>query len=408
MPNFALSDDVFFEAARRFPTPFHLYDENGLRQRVRALRKAFSAVDYREYFAVKALPNPAILRIMKEEGCGLDCSSECELLLAQRVGVTGKSIMFSANAQPAKEFALARSLGAYINLDDLSDVETLAANGGIPEEMCFRYNPGGELTQDAAIMGQPEESKYGFMRAQLTEGIRKCKALGMKRFGLYAFLSSNTLVTDYYPALAGLLCQTGRALEKETGAEFVFINLSGGIGVPYHPQEEQVDIMQVGAGVARALKGHEGLRVYSELGRYMTAPYGWLVSTVTHEKKIYKDYLGLDACASCLMRPAMYGAYHHIHLAGKRNEKADTLYDVTGALCENNDKFAVDRMLPRAQIGDLCIIHDTGAHGLAMGYQYNGRLRCAEILYTADGDFRLIRRAETPEDYFATIEWEAV
>ena len=410
MPNFSLSDDVFLRAAERFPTPFHLYDEAGIRRTARELNAAFAwAPDYREYFAVKALPNPHILNIFKEEGCGLDCSSECELLLAEMSGFSGDKIMFSANAMPPAEFAHARKLNAIVNLDDSSDVDILANHGGIPETVCVRYNPGGEFKLGNAIMGSPGESKYGWTREQLSQGLPRLKAMGAKRFGLHAFLASNTTDSSYYPKLAGILFDLGAELAAETGMALAFVNLSGGVGIPYRPEQEKVDVAAIGEGVRR-----EYVRVFgdpkkasvalkTELGRYMTGPHGWLVTHAVHEKKIYKDYIGVDACASNLMRPAMYGAYHHIHVCGKREQPCDHVYDVTGCLCENNDKFAWDRPLPQISIGDLLVIHDTGAHGYAMGYQYNGRLRSAEILYTQDGGFRLIRRAETPEDYFATL-----
>ena len=410
MPNFSLPDEVFIRAAEQFPTPFHLYDEAGIRATARALQKAFSwAPDYKEYFAVKALPNPRILEIFKEEGCGLDCSSECELLLAERTGFSGHDIMFSANAMPAGEYDHASALGAIINLDDCSDIDLLAAHGGIPDTVCVRYNPGGDFHLGNAIMGSPGDSKYGWMKAQLPGGLKRLKEMGATGFGLHAFLASNTTDNGYYPKLAGILFDLGAEMEKECGMPLRFINLSGGVGIPYRPEAAGADIQAIGEGVRR-----EYIRVFgdpaqgrvaikTELGRFMTGPHGWLVTHVVHEKKIYKDYLGVDACAANLMRPAMYGAYHHIHICGKRDAPADHLYDVTGCLCENNDKFAIDRLLPETQIGDLLVIHDTGAHGYAMGYQYNGRLRSAEILYTKGGDFRMIRRAETPEDYFATL-----
>lgn len=410
MPNFSVPDHAFIEAAARFGTPIHLYDERGIRQTARALNKAFSwAGDFKEYFAVKALPNPHILEVLKQEGCGVDCSSECELILAQRGGFAGKDIMFSANAMPPEEFAHARRLGGIINLDDISDIDTLAQNGGVPETICVRYNPGNHNSAGNDIMGQPEESKYGWTRAQLSEGLPKLQALGAKKFGLHAFLVSNATDLTYYPRLAGMLLELGKELEKEIGMTFAFVNLSGGVGIPYRPEEEAVDIAAVGEGVrreyARVLGDPKeaGVAVKTELGRFMTGPHGWLLTRAVHEKDIYRRYLGVDATASDLMRPAMYGAYHHIHIAGRRDDTADTVYDVTGSLCENNDKFAVDRKLPKVRLGELLVIHDTGAHGLAMGYQYNGRLRCAEVLYKEDGAFQLIRRAETPEDYFATL-----
>ena len=410
MPNFSLPDDVFIQAAERFPTPFHLYDEAGIRANAQALQKAFSWVpDYKQYFAVKALPNPRILEIFKEEGCGLDCSSECELLLAEKTGFSGHDIMFSANAMPVREYDHASALGAIINLDDFSDIDILAAHGGIPETVCVRYNPGGDFHLGNAIMGSPGDSKYGWMKAQLPEGLKRLKEMGAKGFGLHAFLASNTTDNGYYPKLAGILFDLGAEMEKECGMPLKFVNLSGGVGIPYRPEAKRADIQAIGEGVKKEYirvfgdpaKGRVAIK--TELGRFMTGPHGWLVTRVVHEKKIYKDYIGVDACAANLMRPAMYGAYHHIHVCGKRDAKADHLYDVTGCLCENNDKFAIDRLLPEIKIGDLMVIHDTGAHGYAMGYQYNGRLRSAEILYTKDGDFRMIRRAETPEDYFATL-----
>ena len=410
MPNFRLPDEVFEEAARRFSTPFHLYDEQGILDTAKKLNAAFAwAPHFQEYFAVKALPNPAVLKLYHEAGCGLDCSSECELLLAEMAGFSGEDIMFSANAMPPEEFAHARRLNAIVNLDDLTDIDILEKNGGVPETVCVRYNPGGNFTLGNAIMGEPGESKYGWTKEQMRIGLPRLKALGAKKFGLHAFLASSTMDNSYYPRLAGILFDLGAEMEKETGLTLAFINLSGGIGIPYRPEEKAPDIDSVGRGVREEyqrafgdpVKGKVGIK--AELGRYMTGPHGWLVTKAVHEKKIYKDYIGVDACASNLMRPAMYGAYHHIHVCGKRSLPADHKYDVTGCLCENNDKFAVDRMLPEIRIGDLLVIHDTGAHGFSMGYQYNGRLRSAEVLYTRDGDFRLIRRAETPEDYFATL-----
>ena len=407
VPNFTLSDEVFTAAAAQFPTPFHLYDEQGIRNRIRDLKAAFAFAPFQEYFAVKALPNPRILNIFQEAGCGLDCSSEVELIMAERMGFSGNDIMFSANAMPPEEFAHARKLGAIINLDDISDIDTLRDNGGIPEEVSLRYNPGGEFRMGGAIMGQPGESKYGITRPQMTEALLRLKDMGVKKFGLHSFLASNTTEESYYPTLAKIVFELGKELEQETGVAFAFANLSGGVGIPYYPGQAESNIYRIGAAVEKVyhevLGADSRVAIKTELGRFMTGPFGWLCTRVMHEKDIHKRYLGVDACASCLMRPAMYGAYHHIHLCGKRDAACDTLYDVTGALCENNDKFAVDRMLPKADMGDLMVIHDTGAHGLAMGYQYNGRLRCAEIMYCEDGSFRMIRRAETPEDYFATL-----
>lgn len=410
MPNFTLPDDVFIRAAEQFPTPFHLYDEAGIRKTARDLNAAFAwAPDFKEYFAVKALPNPAILKIFKEEGCGLDCSSECELLLAEMSGFRGDEIMFSANAMPPEEYDHARKLGAIVNLDDITDIDILEKHGGIPETVCVRFNPGGDFTLGNAIMGSPGESKYGWTKQQVPVGLARLKALGAKRFGLHAFLSSNTIDNSYYPKLAGILFELGAEMAETCGMPLAFVNLSGGIGIPYRPETPAVDIAAVGEGVRKEYlrvfgdPATAGVGIKTELGRYMTGPHGWLVTHAVHEKKIYRDYIGVDACAANLMRPAMYGAYHHIHVCGKREAPADHIYDVTGCLCENNDKFAIERPLPKIEKGDLLVIHDTGAHGYSMGYQYNGRLRSAEILYTKEGNFRLIRRAETPEDYFATL-----
>ena len=409
MPNFNLPDRVFEAAAAAFPTPFHLYDENGIRQRARALNKAFSwCADFKEYFAVKALPNPAILQILREEGCGVDCSSETELLLAERIGFAGDEIMFSANAMPYEEFDHARALDAIVNLDDITHIDILKEHGGIPECICCRYNPGGDFTIGTAIMGNPGDAKYGFTPAQLEEGLIRLKELGAKRFGLHAFLSSNNTDTAYYPTLAAILFRVGREMAEKTGLTLDFINLSGGVGIPYRPDQESTDIMAVGEGVRKAYEEvfpEGGVAIKTELGRWMTGPEGWLVTRAMHKKDTYKHYIGVDACAANLMRPAMYGAYHHITVCGKRDALCDHVYDVTGCLCENNDKFAIDRQLPEIVNGDLVVIHDSGAHGFAMGYNYNGRLRSAEILHQADGSFRMIRRAETPEDYFRTLDF---
>jgi diaminopimelate decarboxylase len=411
MPNYSVPDSVFIRAAEQFPTPFHLYDEAGIRNTIRALQDAFEwEPGFMEYFAVKALPNPHILNLFKEEGCGLDCSSLCELMLAGRVNVTGKRVMFSANAMPPSEFTYAQSLGAIINLDDISHIDLLPGHGGVPEEICVRYNPGAEFRIKNSIMGTPGESKYGWTREQLPVGIKKLRSMGVKRFGLHAFLASNVTDDEYYPELARILFETGSAVSEETGVPLSFINLSGGIGIPYRPEERLVDIKRVGAGVKGAYHAvfgapeNAGVRLKAELGRYMTGPHGWLITRAVHYKDISKRYIGVDACAAHLLRPAMYGAYHHITVCGKRGAPLTETYDIVGSLCENNDKFAIDRRMPPIAMGDLLAIHDAGAHGQSMGYQYNGRLRCAEVLLRADGSFKLIRRAETPEDYFATIE----
>ena len=408
MPNLSLPDSAFEDAASLFPTPFHLYSEAGIRRRARQLLRAFSWVpDFEEYFAVKALPNPAVLRIMREEGCGLDCSSETELLLAEACGFSGRDIMFSANAMPDEEFAHAGRLGAIINLDDISHIEVLERTAGIPETVCCRYNPGGDFRIGTQIMGSPGEAKYGFTYPQLREGLARLKALGAKRFGLHAFLSSNNTDSAYYPTLAGVLFRAARRLSEEAGMPVAFVNLSGGIGIPYEPDRQETDILAVGEGVRRIYEEvfpEGGVALKTELGRWMTGPEGWLVTRAVRHKDTYRRYIGVDACAANLMRPAMYGAYHHITVCGKREAPLDHVYDVTGCLCENNDKFAIQRPLPEIREGDLLVIHDTGAHGFAMGYNYNGRLRSAEILLTESGDYRMIRRAETPADYFATLD----
>ena len=395
----------------RFPTPFHLYDEKGIRENARRLLKAFSwNKGFREYFAVKATPNPAILNILKEEGCGVDCSSLTELMLSDRCGFKGEDIMFSSNVTPAEEFRLARKLGGIINLDDITHIEFLRQAAGIPETICCRYNPGGKFVISNTIMDNPGDAKYGFTYDQLKEGFVTLRGLGVKRFGLHAFLASNTQGDDYYAALAGVLFKSAVDLYRQTGIPVSFINLSGGIGIPYRPEKKPADIMKVGESVRQVYEeilvpaGLGGVTLYTELGRYMLGPYGCLVTTAIHEKHIYKEYIGVDACAVNLMRPAMYGAYHHITVAGKEDAPCDHKYDVVGSLCENNDKFAIDRMLPKIDRGDLLIIHDTGAHGHSMGYNYNGKLRSAEVLLKEDGSVQLIRRAETPEDYFATLD----
>ena len=404
---------------QQYPTPFHLYDEAGILANVRALYRAFSwNPGYREFFAVKATPNPQILKLLQAEGCGVDCSSLCELMMSDRCGFHGDQIMFSSNDTPAEEFALAAKLGATINLDDISHIEFLKNTiGYIPKKISCRFNPGGTFTlgeseEGFQVMDNPGDAKYGMTRTQMTQAFKTLKELGAEEFGIHAFLASNTLSNEYYPALAAILFRTAVELKEETGCHITFINLSGGVGVPYRPDQPANDIAVIGEGVRRAFEeilvpaGMGDVSLCTELGRFMLAPYGHLVTRVLHEKHTYKDYIGVDACASNLMRPAMYGAYHHITVMGKENQPCDHKYDVTGALCENNDKFAVDRMLPRIDIGDLLVIHDTGAHGHAMGYQYNGRLRSAEILLQSDGTTRLIRRAETPEDYFATAIWD--
>ncbi len=411
MKRVPFTKDQLEAIAAKYPTPFHIYDEKAIRENARELHKAFSWNEgYKEYFAVKALPNPVICKILAEEGCGFDCSSLTELMLSKALGVTGSNIKFSSNATPAEEFEFARALNATINLDDISHIDFLARHGGIPEIISCRYNPGGDFVAGNAVMGSPGEAKYGFTRPQLTEGFKKLMAYGAKEFGLHAFLASNILDERYYPALANTLFITAAELMEETGAKIAFINLSGGIGIPYKPEDKKQNIFQIAGDVEKAYNevfGPLGVKpaIFTELGRYMTGPYGYLVSRVLHQKHTHKEYVGLDACAANLMRPAMYGAYHHITIMGKEDAPRENMYDVTGSLCENNDKFAIDRMLPKIDIGDLLVIHDTGAHGHAMGYNYNGRLRSAEVLLREDGSTELIRRAETPKDYFATIDF---
>ena len=392
------------------PTPFHVYDEKGIRENVRRINKAFSwNKGFKEYFAVKALPNPVILQILKEEGCGVDCSSLTELMLSEACGFTGHEIMFSSNQTPVEDMQKAYELGAYINLDDATMVEFLERVAGVPQEIFCRYNPGGDFKIGNEIMGNPGDAKYGFTYAQLQEGLKRLKELGAKCFGLHAFLSSNNTDDNYYPALAKILFTCGRDLAAETGLELAFINLSGGVGIPYRPDQPATDVLAVGEGVRKVYEEifpNGGVALKTELGRWMTGNMGWLVTRVIHEKHTYKDYIGVDACAANLMRPAMYGAYHHITVCGKESLPHDHIYDVVGSLCENNDKFAIDRALPEIKIGDLLVIHDTGAHGHAMGYNYNGRLRSAEVLYTQEGGYKLIRRAETAQDYFATLDMD--
>ena len=406
------------QICQRYPTPFHLYDEQGIRGAARALNAAFAwNPGFREYFAVKATRTPGILKLLKEEGCGVDCSSLTELMMAQRCGFSGQEIMFSSNETPAEEFRLADQLGAIINLDDLTHVDYLhQALGHVPETICCRYNPGGvfslgESKEGFQVMDNPGQAKYGMTREQLGQAFTRLKALGAKRFGLHAFLASNTLSNDYYPALARILFELAVDLSRQTGCQITFINLSGGVGVPYRPDQPANDIAVIGEGVRRAYEeilvpaGMGEVAICAELGRFLLAPYGHLVTRAIHEKHIYKEYIGVDASAANLMRPAIYGAYHHITVLGKEDAPCDHQYDVVGSLCENSDKFAIDRMLPKIDRGDLLVLHDTGAHGFSMGYNYNGKLRSAELLLRADGSVKLMRRAETPEDYFATLVW---
>lgn len=400
------------DMVKKYPTPFHLYDEKGIRENARKLNKAFSwNKGYKEYFAVKATPNPFLLKILQEEGCGVDCSSLTELMMSDACGFSGSDIMFSSNVTPREDFALAAKLGAYINLDDITHIEYLEEIAGIPETICCRYNPGGLFKIQNQIMDNPGDAKYGLTRPQMTEAFKKLMTKGAKHFGIHAFLASNTVSTEYYPKLAKILFETAVELHNETGADIKFINLSGGVGVNYKPDQAPNDIMLIGDEVRKAFEevmipaGLGNVAIFTELGRFMLAPYGHLISKIIHEKHTHKEYIGLDACAANLMRPAMYGAYHYITVLGKENAPSNHKYDVTGGLCENNDKFAIDRMLPEIEIGDYVAIHDTGAHGFSMGYNYNGKLRSAEVLLKEDGTTQLIRRAETPADYFATFDF---
>lgn len=407
-----VTKELIEEITKKYPTPFHIYDEKGIRENARRLKQAFSwNKGFKEYFAVKATPNPFIINILKEEGCGVDCSSYTELMLAEALDISGNDIMFSSNATPAEEFVKARELNAIINLDDYTHIEFLEKVAGIPEIISCRYNPGGVFKISNGIMDNPGDAKYGFTKQQLFDGFSLLKKKGVKKFGIHSFLASNTVTNEYYPTLAGILFELAVELRDKTGADIAFINLSGGIGIPYRPEEESNDIFAIGEGVRKAYEdilvpaGMGDVAIYTELGRFMLAPYGHLVAKAIHEKHIYKEYIGLDASAVDLMRPAMYGAYHHITVLGKENEACDHIYDITGSLCENNDKFAIDRKLPKIDIGDYIVIHDTGAHGYAMGYNYNGKLKSAELLLKEDGSVQMIRRAETPKDYFATFDF---
>ncbi len=397
---------------QQYPTPFYLYDEKGIRENARQVNKAFAwNRGFREYFAVKATPTPGILQILKEEGCGADCSSLTELMMADTIGYHGQDIMFSSNMTPAEDFALASKLGAIINFDDITHIPFFEKLTPIPETVCCRYNPGGVFQASNGIMDHPGEAKYGMTKAQLTEAFQMLKEKGAKHFGIHSFLASSTSSNDYYPMLAKILFELAVDLKEKLDIHIAFINLSGGVGIPYEPDETPCDIMAIGEGVRKVYEevltpaGMDDVAIYTEMGRYMLAPYGCLIAKAIHEKHIYKEYIGLDACAANLMRPAMYGSYHHITVLGKEDAPCDHKYDVTGGLCENNDKFAIDRMLPKIDIGDILYIHDTGAHGHAMGYNYNGKLRSAELLLCEDGSVKLLRRAETPKDYFAVFDF---
>lgn len=399
------------EIAKLYPTPFHIYDEKGIRENMERVNEAFSwNPGFKEFFAVKATPNPYLIGILKEYGCGTDCSSMAELVISKAIGVTGSDIMFSSNETPASEYEYAAKLGAIINLDDYTHIAFLEnVLGHLPETLSLRYNPGGVYEVSNGIMDNPEDAKYGFTKEQLLDGYRILREKGVKRFGLHSFLVSNTVTNDYYPALARTLFELAVEIKNSTGVKLSFINLSGGVGIAYRPDQEPNDIMKIGEGVRKVYEevlvpaGMGDVDIYTEMGRFMMGPYGHLVTRAIHEKHIYKEYIGVDACAANLMRPAMYGAYHHITVLGKEEAACDHTYDVVGSLCENNDKFAIDRKLPKIDMGDYLVIHDTGAHGFSMGYNYNGRLWSAELLLRTDGSVKLIRRAETLDDYFATL-----
>ncbi len=407
-----VTKEMIEKIVKDYPTPFHIYDEKGIRENAQAVKEAFAwNKGFKEYFAVKATPNPYLMQILKEYGCGCDCSSMTELMLSKAIGVEGSDIMFSSNETPAEEYAYAAKLGAIINLDDITHIDFLEGIlGKLPETMSCRYNPGGVFTMSNGIMDNPGDAKYGFTTEQLFEGFRILKSKGVKSFGIHAFLASNTVTNEYYPILAKQLFEVAVRLKEETGADIRFINLSGGVGIPYQPEQTGNDIRAIGEGVKRVYEevlvsaGMDDVAIYTEMGRFMMGPYGELVTKAIHEKHTHKEYIGVDACAVHLMRPAMYGAYHHITVLGKEDAPCSRKYDVVGSLCENNDKFAVDRMLPEIEKGDYLVIHDTGAHGFSMGYNYNGKLKSAELLLKENGEIQLIRRAETPKDYFATFD----
>ena len=404
--------DAIRAAAERYPTPFHIYDEEGIRANARRLNRAFAwSPGFRNFFAVKACPNPFIMKFLTEEGFGADCSSLPELLLAEATGIKGAAVMFTSNDTPAEEFVKARQMGAIINLDDITHIDFLRRVAGLPDRICLRYNPG-PLKDGNAIIGKPEEAKYGFTRDQMLEGYRTLRDYGVKRFGLHTMVASNELDPQYFIDTAGMLFQLAVDVHRELGIVIELINLGGGIGIPYRPDQQEVDLEMVGEGIRDAHErilaraGLPPVKLCMECGRMVTGPYGCLVTRVRHIKRTYKQYAGLDACMANLMRPALYGAYHHITVIGKEDAPCDQIYDVTGSLCENNDKFAIDRPLPALEPGDLLVIHDAGAHGHAMGFQYNGKLRSAEYLRRPDGRVTMIRRAETVQDYFATLDLE--
>jgi diaminopimelate decarboxylase len=398
----------------QYPTPFHIYDEKGIREYARKFIKAFSwNPGFKEFYAIKSAPNPYLMKIMRQEGFGIDCSSIAELVLAEKLGMKGDEIMFTSNDTPAYEYKKAVDLGAIINLDDISHIEYLEKNVGLPNLVCFRYNPGA-LKEGNTIIGHPEEAKYGFTREQLFEGYQMLVEKGVTRFGLHTMVASNELDAAYFVETAQILFDLIVEIKQRVGIDIEFANLGGGIGIPYKPTDQPVDLEFMSQGIQKLYKekiegnGLKPLKIYFESGRAMTGPYGFLVSQVLHIKKTYKQYAGLDSCMANLMRPALYGSYHHITILGKEYEPQTEVYDVTGSLCENNDKFAINRKLPKVEPGDILVIHDTGAHGHAMGFNYNGKLRSAELLLRESGEVKLIRRAETLNDYFATLDFDGV
>lgn len=414
MKNFPLSRERLADLAERFPTPFYLYDEAAIRSNAKRISKAFSVFPgFKEHFAVKALPNPFILKILADEGFGADCASLPELVLAAKAGMAGESAMFTSNETPAKEYVEAKKMGAVINLDDVTHIDFLEKACGIPELVSCRYNPG-PLKEGNAIIGKPEEAKYGFTREQLFEGYAKLREKGAKRFGLHTMVASNELSADYHIETARLLFELAAELKSKLGIRVEFVNVGGGAGIPYRPGQEALDVEYVARGMREAYDkivvpaGLDPLGLRMEWARIVTGPYGWLVATAIHKKEIYRSYVGLDSCMADLMRPGMYGAYHHLSVPGKENAPATETYDVVGSLCENNDKFAVQRQLPKIDVGDFVVIHDAGAHGRAMGFNYNGKLRCGEVLLRPDGSALRIRRSETVEDYFATLDFDAL
>lgn len=415
--DFPLSHSQLVELAKKFPTPFYIYDEKAIRENVKYFYKAFSIFpSFTEYFAVKALPNPYILKVLESEGCGGDCSSLPELMLCEKSGITGRRIMFTSNDTPAQEFVYAQKLGAIINLDDITHIDFLknALGGKLPDTICFRYNPGPLKEGGNSIIGKPEEAKYGLTKEQMIQAYKICKAEGVKHFGIHTMVASNELNPDFFVDTARIVFELILEVQKECGVNIEFADLGGGVGIPYRPGQKKVDLDYVAKGIKVLYDkmivsvGLDPLKLCFECGRPITGPYGWLVTKAIHEKNIYRNYIGVDASMADLMRPGMYGAYHEVTVSGKENAPKDYVYDVSGSLCENCDKFAVQRNLPKIEMGDLLIIHDAGAHGRAMGFNYNGKLRAGELLLRSDGTVKEIRRRETIEDYFATLDFEGL